>query len=230
MESKQSKFPTWLFVAMTITALIADGLGFISGVGYVLSPVVIICFRIAFYFMGIGKVNPKKPGADAGSWLINILFVVTGVAEVIPLISEVLPGCTAFVVTIFVEVRIQERMIKALKIAKPLVEKLEKKAALVEKGAKAVAVVAPEALAVAEVAGEVKVGAQAANKALEGFDQEESAFEDTGSPLAGVNEEEPSKKKSKPDKSKQEELKSGSSKPIPKGPKPAPKKLPKLPV
>jgi hypothetical protein len=78
------------FVDITIYtsfALGVDALGLVPVVGEVSSPLSILCFRILFWLKGMGGKN------------MNWLMALTGMTEVIPVASELMPGCTAFVLT-----------------------------------------------------------------------------------------------------------------------------------
>lgn len=69
-------------------ALGVDAFGMIPVVGEVISPLGVMTFRLFFWLKGVqSPVNNSMMGISAGS-------------EVIPAVSEVLPGCTAYVLTI----------------------------------------------------------------------------------------------------------------------------------
>lgn len=75
-------------IIFTSIALGIDATGLIPVVGEVCSPLGIGGFRLLFWFKGVN------------SPLTNWLSLGTGGAEAIPALSEVLPGCTAYVLTI----------------------------------------------------------------------------------------------------------------------------------
>jgi hypothetical protein len=71
-------------------ALMIDGVGLIPVVGEIVSPLGIAGFKLFFWLKG---VNPR------GS---NVVMAALGGSEFIPFVSELLPGCTAYVLTVAV--------------------------------------------------------------------------------------------------------------------------------
>lgn len=69
-------------------ALLCDALGLIPGVAYVSSPMSLLTFKIFFWLKG---VNP--PGGNAA-------LLGGSTCEMIPIVSEVLPGCTGYVLMV----------------------------------------------------------------------------------------------------------------------------------
>lgn len=92
------------------TAVMVDLLGLIPGVGEIISPLGIIGFRTIFYFKGVQSKT------------LNALTAVGIGAEIIPVVSEVMPGCTAYVFITYAFQKIEEKAAKKLKKLAPAAE------------------------------------------------------------------------------------------------------------
>jgi len=87
-DSVKSKIDFVDTIIFTGLALGVDLLGVIPVVGEVMTPLGIGGFRLMFWFKGMNS--------STSNWLMGGL----GVSEIVPGLSEVLPGCTAYVLTI----------------------------------------------------------------------------------------------------------------------------------
>ncbi len=97
------------FIDITIYcgfALLIDGFGLIPVVGEIISPLGIGGFRFFFWLKGINSST------------MNWMMGVTGVSEVVPVVSEILPGCTAYVLTTCVSVMMDQKIAAAAPVAR----------------------------------------------------------------------------------------------------------------
>ena len=96
------------FIDITIYtsfALGVDAVGLIPVVGEVTSPLGILGFRLMFWLKGMGAKN------------MNWLMALTGVTEVIPVASEILPGCTAFVLAACLTQVLEDKVAQSVQAA-----------------------------------------------------------------------------------------------------------------
>jgi hypothetical protein len=93
-----------------IALFVFDLLGAIPIFGYVLEPLGLALLKTIFWLKGVQVKS------------MNILMMTGMGLEVVPVVSEFLPSCTAFVITVFVMQKVEKRAAAALAKAAPAAE------------------------------------------------------------------------------------------------------------